>query len=37
VPLIVFVAVSLVYHVERIELPGAKMSTPLPQFENEER
>ena len=30
VPLIVLVAVVLVYHAERIELPGAKMLTQLP-------
>ncbi len=33
VPLIVFVAVSLVYHAEVIELPGAKISRQLPKLE----
>jgi hypothetical protein len=37
VPEIVFVAVSLVFHDEVMLLPGAKMSTHVPKFENEER
>ena len=37
VPEIVLVAVSLVLHDEVILLPGAKMSTQVPKFENEER
>ena len=37
VPEIVFVAVSLVLHADVILLPGAKMSTHVPKFENEER
>ena len=37
VPLIVFVAVSLVRHADRIDEPGAKISTPLPKLENDER
>jgi hypothetical protein len=37
VPLIVFVAVSLVFHAERIEEPGAKMSTQGPKFEYDAR
>jgi hypothetical protein len=37
VPLIVLVAVSLVDHVEVMLEPGAKMSTTLPKFENDDR
>jgi len=37
VPLIVFVAVSLVSHADVMLVPGAKMSTMLPKFENEDR
>ena len=37
VPEIVFVAVSLVRQAEVMLLPGAKMSTQVPKFENEER
>src|SRR2546429_53293 len=37
VPLIVLVAVSLVFHADRIEEPGANTSTTLPKFENDER
>ena len=37
VPEIVFVAVSLVFHDDVMLLPGAKMSTQVPKFENEER
>jgi hypothetical protein len=37
VPLIVFVAVSLVFHAEVMLLPGAKMSRHVPKFENEAR
>src|SRR5215218_171082 len=37
VPEIVFVAVSLVLHDEVMLLPGAKMSTHVPKFENEDR
>ena len=37
VPLIVFVAVSLVRQADRIAEPGAKMSTMLPKLENDER
>ena len=37
VPEIVLVAVSLVLHADVILLPGAKMSTQVPKFENEER
>jgi hypothetical protein len=37
VPEIVFVAVSLVRQVEVMLLPGAKMSTQVPKFENDER
>ena len=37
VPEIVLVAVSLVRQAEVIPLPGAKMSTQVPKFENEER
>src|SRR5215216_2306479 len=36
VPLIVLVAVSLVYHAEVMLEPGAKMSTTLPKFENDD-
>src|SRR5262245_19674482 len=35
VPLIVFVAVSLVFQAEVIELPGAKRSRHVPKLENE--
>ena len=37
VPLIVLVAVSLVFQDEVMLEPGAKMSTQVPKFENEER
>jgi hypothetical protein len=37
VPEIVFVAVSLVFQDEVMLLPGAKMSTQVPKFENDER
>ena len=37
VPEIVLVAVSLVFHDDVMLLPGAKMSTHVPKFENEER
>ena len=37
VPEIVLVAVSLVFHDAVMLLPGAKMSTHVPKFENEER
>ena len=37
VPLIVAVAVSLVAQAERMLEPGAKMSTTLPKFENDDR
>jgi hypothetical protein len=37
VPEIVLVAVSLVRHAEVMLLPGAKMSTQVPKFENDER
>ena len=37
VPLIVFVAVSLVIQEDVMFDPGAKMSTHVPKFENEER
>ena len=37
VPEIVLVAVSLVRHDDVMLLPGAKMSTHVPKFENEER
>ena len=37
VPLIVFVAVVLVYQAEVMLEPGAKMSRQVPKFENEER
>src|SRR4029079_10404889 len=37
VPEIVFVAVSLVRHAEVMLLPGAKMSTQVRKFENDER
>ena len=37
VPLIVFVAVLLVYHAEVMLEPGAKMSTQVPMLEKEER
>src|SRR4051812_25115754 len=37
VPLIVFVAVSLVAHADVMLCPGAKMSTTLPKFENDAR
>ena len=37
VPLIVFVAVSLVIHAEVMLEPGAKMSRHVPKFENDER
>ena len=37
VPEIVLVAVSLVLHDDVMLLPGAKMSTQVPKFENDER
>jgi len=37
VPLIVFVAVVLVYQAEVMLDPGAKMSVHVPKFENDER
>ena len=37
VPLMVFVAVSLVHHAEVIEEPGAKMSRQVPMLENDDR
>lgn len=37
VPLIVAVAVSLVHHADWIDEPGAKISTTLPKFENDDR
>ena len=37
VPEIVFVAVSLVFHDEVMLEPGAKISTHVPKFENDER
>src|SRR5688572_32936388 len=37
VPLSVAVAVLLEIHAERMLEPGAKMSTTLPKFENDER
>ena len=37
VPLMVFVAVLLVFHAEVIEEPGAKMSRQVPMLENEDR
>jgi hypothetical protein len=37
VPLMVLVAVLLVYHAEIIDEPGAKISTQVPKFENDER
>src|SRR6476660_265118 len=37
VPEIVLVAVSLVLHADVMLLPGAKMSTQVPKFENDER
>jgi hypothetical protein len=37
VPLMVLVAVSLVFHVEVMLEPGAKTSTQVPKFENDER
>ena len=37
VPLIVLVAVSLVFQDEVMLEPGAKMSTQVPKFENDER
>jgi hypothetical protein len=37
VPLSVAVAVLLVRHAERMFDPGAKMSTTLPKFENDDR
>jgi hypothetical protein len=33
----VFVALSLVFHADVMLEPGAKMSTHVPKFENEER
>ena len=36
-PLIVFVAVSLVFQDEVMLVPGAKMSTHVPKFENDAR
>lgn len=37
VPLIVLVAVSLVFQAEVIDEPGAKMSRQVPMLENEDR
>ncbi len=37
VPLIVLVAVSLVFHVDVMLEPGAKRSTQVPKFENDDR
>ena len=37
VPLIVLVAVSLVFQDDRMLEPGAKISTTLPKLENDER
>jgi hypothetical protein len=37
VPEIMLVAVSLVFHDDVMSLPGAKMSTQVPKFENEDR
>src|SRR4026208_2645929 len=37
VPEMVLVAVSLVFHDDVMLLPGAKMSTQVPTFENDER
>jgi hypothetical protein len=37
VPLIVLVAVALVYHADVMLEPGAKMSTQVPKLENEDR
>jgi len=37
VPLMVFVAVSLVFQAEVMLEPGAKRSRHVPKFENEER
>jgi hypothetical protein len=37
VPLIVFVAVSLVFHADVMLDPGAKRSTHVPKFENDDR
>src|ERR1044072_8261573 len=37
VPLKVAVAVSLVFHDDKMLEPGAKISTTLPKFENDER
>jgi hypothetical protein len=37
VPLMVFVAVSLVFHDDVMLEPGAKMSTHVPKFENDDR
>ena len=37
VPLSVAVAVLLVLHADRMPDPGAKMSTTLPKFENDDR
>jgi hypothetical protein len=37
VPLMVFVAVLLVFHAEVMLEPGAKMSRHVPKLENEER
>ena len=37
VPLIVFVAVSLVFHADVMLEPGAKISRQVPKLENEER
>jgi hypothetical protein len=37
VPLRVAVEVALVFQVERMELPGAKISTRVPKLEKDER
>ena len=37
VPLMVFVAVSLVFHAEVMLDPGANRSTQVPKFENDDR
>lgn len=37
VPEIVFIAVSLVFHDDVMSVPGAKMSTQVPKFEDKDR
>ena len=37
VPLMVLVAVSLVFHADVMLLPGAKMSRQVPMLENDDR